>query len=376
MNTVINSGEDNRQYFQHMSCTNKMTSTVGTDLRVQDEPTGEKHKKMLTLTTDKLDMSSYKNEKVKCNCRLHENDRFKSDKCTREIINCEQNRNQIYFCNCKLHENDRLKSDKCTREVINCEQNRSNAYFCDNNNERLPCVIKSNKCPAVSSNDNDKVWKQQTEESYTDSDKNVVRCILQPYWCLLLLIAIAFLVAIVTLSVICTVLYMNNADLNELTTRSQIMQADAVTVDRNRENRQGDVVQFHLDVFDKRLDDDDEADLTKSKWTNIKNSCVDFNGHNNSFVVKKSGLYFISLSLNVIANIHSKLVTKSLICIHYHNGFRDVCKRVMLLPGIEIPIYIQTINFMRPSETFWISIKNKDILYRSASMNTLTVWRM
>jgi hypothetical protein len=87
---------------------------------------------------------------------------------------------------------------------------------------------------------------------------------------------------------------------------------------------------FHLDVFDKRLDDDDEADLAKSKWTNINNPCVDFNGQNNSFVIKKSGLYFISLSLNVIANKPSKLVTKSLVCIHYHNGFRDVCKRVML----------------------------------------------
>jgi hypothetical protein len=53
-----------------------------------------------------------------------------------------------------------------------------------------------------------------------------------------------------------------------------------------------------------------------------------------------------------------------------------LCVLSMLLPGIEIPIYMQTINFMRLSETFWISIKNKDILYRSASMNTLTVWRM
>jgi hypothetical protein len=56
---------------------------------------------------------------------------------------------------------------------------------------------------------------------------------------------------------------------------------------------QVDVVQFHLDVFDKRLDDDDEADLAKSKWTNINNPCVDFNGQNNSFVIKKSGLYFM-----------------------------------------------------------------------------------
>ena len=321
-----------------------MTSTVGTDLCVQDESTGEKHKKTLTLCTEPLEMSTYKNEKVKCNCELHEYDRF--------------------------------ESDKCTREVINCEQNRSNTYFCENNNERLYCVIKSNECPTVSSNDNDKLLKQQTEESYTGSDKNVERCILQRHWCLLLLLTIVLVVAIVTLSVFCTVLYMNTADINEITTRSQIMQADAITVGRNHENRQVDVVQFHLDVFDKRLDDDDEADLAKSKWTNINNACVDFNEQNNSFVIKKSGLYFISLSLNVIANKPSKLVTKSLVCIHYHNGFRDVCKRVMLLPGIEIPIYMQTINFMRLSETFWISIKNKDILYRSASMNTLTVWRM
>lgn len=359
-----------------MSSTNKMASTVGTDLCVQDKSTGEKHKNTLTLCTEPLEMSTYKNEKVKCNCELHEYDRFESDKCTREVIHCEQNRNQIYFCNCKLHENDRFKSDKCTREVIKCEQNRINAYFCENNNERLYCVIKSNECPTVSSNDNDKLLKQQTEESYTDSDKNVERCILQRHWCRLPLLTIVLVVAIITLSVICTILYMNTADLKEITPRSQIMQADAVTVGRNHENRQVDVVQFHLDVFDKRLDDDDEADLAKSKWTNINNPCVDFNGQNNSFVIKKSGLYFISLSLNVIANKPSKLVTKSLVCIHYHNGFRDVCKRVMLLPGIEIPIYMQTINFMRLSETFWISIKNKDILYRSASMNTLTVWRM
>lgn len=351
-----------------MSFTNKMTSTVGTDLCAQNEYTGDKHSKTLTLNTEPLEMSTYKTEKVKCNCKLHENDRFESDKCTREVINCEQNRNQICFCNCKLHENDRFKSDKCTKEVINCEQNRNQLYY----------VIKSNKCPSASSNNNDKVWKQQKEESYTDSDKNLERCILQRRWCFLLLLAIVLVVAIVTLSVICTVLYINPADLDEITTRSQIIQADAVTVGRNHENRQIDIVQFHLDVFDKRLYDDDEADLAKSKWTNINNTCVNFNRHNNSFVIKKSGLYFISLSLNVLAkyNIPSKLETKSLVCIHYHNGFRDVCKRVMLLPGMEIPIYMQTINLMRPSETFWVSIKNKDILYLSDSMNTLTVWRM
>jgi hypothetical protein len=64
---------------------------VGTDLCVQDESTGEKHKKTLTLCTEPLEMSTYKNEKVKCNCELHEYERFESDKCTREVINCEQN---------------------------------------------------------------------------------------------------------------------------------------------------------------------------------------------------------------------------------------------------------------------------------------------
>ncbi|CAC5396846.1 unnamed protein product [Mytilus coruscus] len=133
-------------------------------------------------------------------------------------------------------------------------------------------------------------------------------------------------------------------------------------------------VTFELDFHDSRFEDT-SASLNVTKWTTKDNILVDFNNRNNQFSVRKPGLYFISLSLNVGTYVTRKL-TKSLVCIRYGSGTHERCNRVVLTENIDIPIYIQEIHYLFTGDTFWISFTNKNILYRSSTMNTLTVWKM
>lgn len=133
-------------------------------------------------------------------------------------------------------------------------------------------------------------------------------------------------------------------------------------------------VTFELDFHDSRFEDK-SASLNGAKWITKDNILVDFNNRNNTFTVRKPGLYSISLSLNVGTYVTRKL-TKSLVCIRYGSGKHERCKRVVLTENIDIPIYIQEIHYLSTGDTFWISFTNKNILYRSSSVNTLTVWKM
>lgn len=133
-------------------------------------------------------------------------------------------------------------------------------------------------------------------------------------------------------------------------------------------------VTFELDFHDSHFEDK-SASLNGAKWITKDNILVDFNIWNNTFSVRKPGLYSISLSLNVGTYVTRKL-TKSLVCIRYGSGKHERCNRVVLTENIDIPIYIQEIRYLSTGDTFWISFTNKNILYRSSSVNTLTVWKM
>ena len=95
---------------------------------------------------------------------------------------------------------------------------------------------------------------------------------------------------------------------------------------------------------------------------------------NREIFVRRSGIYVINLSLSLVS--YSKQLEPSIVCIHINSVDNERCIRVHLKEDSAIPVNIQEVCRLDSLDKFWVSISNVDILYRSSSLNTITVLKL
>jgi len=95
---------------------------------------------------------------------------------------------------------------------------------------------------------------------------------------------------------------------------------------------------------------------------------------NREIFVRRSGIYLINLSLSLVS--YSKQLGPSTVCIHINSVDNERCIRVHLKEDSAIPVNIQEVCMLGSLDKFWVSISNVNILYRSSSLNTVTVLKL
>lgn len=95
---------------------------------------------------------------------------------------------------------------------------------------------------------------------------------------------------------------------------------------------------------------------------------------NREIFVRRNGIYLINLSLSLVSD--SKQLGPSIVCIHINSVDTERCIRVHLKEHSAIPVNIQEVCKLDSLDKFWVSISNVDILYRSSSLNTVTILKL